>query len=77
MSIPVRTRRPFTWGGLVRKQETGRTMRDVSGEPGQKYDHLKLLDLDEAGDLDILTCEERDQLGVRSDLVGESSVRTM
>ena len=39
-------------------------MHDVSGEPGHKYDHMKLLDLDEDGDLDILTCEERDQLGV-------------
>lgn len=37
----------------------------VSGtEAGVKYDLVELLDLDADGDLDILTCEERDNLGV-------------
>ena len=29
-----------------------------------KFDRLELLDLDEDGDLDVLTCEKRDNLGV-------------
>ncbi len=37
---------------------------DVSGDRGVKFDLVQLLDIDEDGDLDILTCEERDQLGV-------------
>ena len=37
---------------------------DVSGPLGIKFDHMKLLDIDADGDLDILTCEERDNLGV-------------
>ena len=35
------------------------TARDVSGASGIKYDRLELLDLDHDGDMDILTCEER------------------
>jgi len=37
---------------------------DVSGPAGVKFDRIELLDLDGDGDLDILTCEERDNLGV-------------
>ena len=37
---------------------------DVSGPQGMKIDQVKLLALDGDGDLDILTCEERDNLGV-------------
>jgi len=38
---------------------------DISGtKPGVKYDRIELLDLDGDGDLDLLTCEERDNLGV-------------
>ncbi|RUL88104.1 FG-GAP repeat domain-containing protein [Tautonia sociabilis] len=33
-------------------------------ERGAKYDLVRLLDLDGDGDLDVLTCEERDNLGV-------------
>jgi hypothetical protein len=36
----------------------------ISGPDGIKYDLLELLDLDDDGDIDIITCEERDQLGV-------------
>lgn len=37
---------------------------DVEGEIGTKHDLVPLLDLDGDGDLDILTCEERENLGV-------------
>lgn len=37
---------------------------DVSGPAGQKFDLIQLVDLDEDGDLDIITCEESDNLGV-------------
>ena len=36
----------------------------VGGPQGLKYDLMQLLDLDNDGDLDVITCEERDQLGV-------------
>ena len=39
--------------------------RDISGpEEGIKFDLIQLIDLDGDGDLDVLTCEERDNLGV-------------
>jgi hypothetical protein len=37
---------------------------DISGPIGLKYDHMQVLDLDADGDLDVICCEERDQLGV-------------
>lgn len=37
---------------------------NVGGPQGVKYDLVELIDLDGDGDLDILTCEERDLLGV-------------
>ena len=37
---------------------------DISGPQGIKYDLLELIDLDEDGDLDVMTCEERERLGV-------------
>jgi hypothetical protein len=36
----------------------------VSGPVGVKFDRIELLDLDADGDLDLITCEERDNLGV-------------
>ncbi len=40
-------------------------VHEVSGKTeGAKYDLVVLIDLDGDGDLDILTCEERDNLGV-------------
>jgi hypothetical protein len=38
--------------------------REVSGPEGVKFDLVELLDLDGDGDLDVLTCEERHNLGV-------------
>jgi hypothetical protein len=40
------------------------TDHEISGPRGVKFDRLELLDLDGDGDLDVLTCEERDNLGV-------------
>lgn len=41
------------------------TMHDISGtKRGIKFDRIELIDLDQDGDLDLLTCEERDNLGV-------------
>jgi len=37
---------------------------EMSGPDGVKFDRIELLDLDEDGDLDVLTCEERAKLGV-------------
>lgn len=35
--------------------------QEMSGPRGIKFDRIELLDLDADGDLDVLTCEERDQ----------------
>ncbi|MDA2924188.1 VCBS repeat-containing protein [Acidobacteria bacterium AH-259-L09] len=37
---------------------------EISGPKGVKYDLVELLDLDGDGDLDVITCEEREKLGV-------------
>ena len=37
---------------------------DISGLEGKKFDRIELIDLDGDGDLDVLTCEEADNLGV-------------
>ena len=49
---------------LLQSDSDGWQMRDVSGPDGIKFDHMKLLDIDADGDLDVLTCEDRDDLGV-------------
>lgn len=36
----------------------------ISGPEGIKFDRIELLDLDHDGDLDVITCEERANLGV-------------
>jgi hypothetical protein len=48
------------------RRSDGRTWdaTDIGGPEGLKYDRIELLDLDGDGDLDLLTCEERDNLGV-------------
>lgn len=37
---------------------------DISGPAGRKFDRIELIDLDQDGDLDVLTCEEHSNLGV-------------
>ena len=37
---------------------------DIGGTTGAKFDLIELLDLDEDGDLDVITCEEVANLGV-------------
>jgi len=37
---------------------------DIGGPLGLKYDRIELIDIDADGDLDLFSCEERDQLGV-------------
>ena len=37
---------------------------DISGSLGVKFDIVELIDLDDDGDLDVVTCEENDNLGV-------------
>ena len=38
--------------------------RPLGGQPGVKFDLMQSLDLDDDGDLDLITCEESDGLGV-------------
>jgi hypothetical protein len=38
--------------------------QDIGGPVGVKFDRIELIDLDGDGDLDLMTCEERDNLGV-------------
>ena len=37
---------------------------DIGGRTGTKFDRIELIDLDGDGDLDLMTCEEREGLGV-------------
>lgn len=41
-----------------------RVSHNISGPRGVKFDRIELIDLDGDGDLDVITCEERDNLGV-------------
>lgn len=45
-------------------EETTWEFHDISGVEGTKFDRIELIDLDGDGDLDLLTCEEREGLGV-------------
>lgn len=50
---------------LTQDSENKWSFRDISGPRGIKYDRLELIDPDGDGDLDVLTCEEReDQTGL-------------
>lgn len=40
------------------------TLHDISGPDGTKFDRMELIDLDRDGDLDVLTTEETENLGV-------------
>ena len=37
---------------------------DIGGKEGTKFDRIELVDIDHDGDLDVLTCEEKENLGV-------------
>jgi hypothetical protein len=40
------------------------TAYPIAGDEGIKFDRIEMIDLDNDGDLDLLTCEERGKLGV-------------
>lgn len=40
------------------------TAHSIAGPAGVKFDRIELIDLDQDGDLDVITCEEREGLGV-------------
>jgi hypothetical protein len=53
------------WLSFQRPFSTGEwTGHEISGPRGIKFDRIELLDLDADGDLDVVTCEERENLGV-------------
>ncbi len=53
------------WLTPTGETDTHWSMREISGlMRGVKFDRIELLDVDRDGDLDVLTCEERDNLGV-------------
>lgn len=49
-------------GTMMYQQSSGYST--ISGPEGVKFDRIELLDLDGDSDLDVLTCEEREGLGV-------------
>ncbi len=49
---------------LMTKENGGWKDHDLGGPKGVKFDRIAPYDLDLDGDLDLITCEERDQLGV-------------
>ena len=49
---------------MSRGQDGGWEDHEISGPEGIKFDRIELLDLDGDGDLDVVTCEERANLGV-------------
>ncbi len=48
----------------VAPTQPGWESHPLSGPHGVKFDRIELADLDADGDLDLITCEERDNLGV-------------
>ena len=51
-------------GGIQESNGTRWALWELSGPVGVKFDLLQLVDLDNDGDLDVITCEERANLGV-------------
>ena len=56
------SREGIVW--LQQQRDAAWQLHSLGGPDGVKFDIVQVLDLDADGDLDILTCEERDQLGV-------------
>ena len=57
--------RGIVWiSGWDHPDPTQRQVHDISGPQGVKFDRMELRDLDGDGDLDLMTCEERANLGV-------------
>ena len=54
----------ITWLQGPLNSENQPAIHPISDLKGSKFDLLQLIDLDRDGDLDVLTCEERDNLGV-------------
>ncbi len=52
------------WVSYSGSIEGGWSAHEISGPAGIKFDVVELIDLDGDGDLDVLTCEEREGLGV-------------
>lgn len=59
--VEVRPERPST---RDRSHGPRMSIRDISGAEGIKYDLLQMVDMDGDGDQDVVTCEERANLGV-------------
>jgi hypothetical protein len=49
---------------LLQQPDQSWIAKPVSSTRGIKFDRIELIDLDNDGDLDVLTCEENDNLGV-------------
>lgn len=49
---------------MLRKNNSWQTAPIADPKRGLKFDRIELIDLDADGDLDVLTCEEADNLGV-------------
>ena len=54
----------ITWLKRASKDDGKPIVHPVSDREGSKFDLLQLVDLDRDGDLDVITCEERDNLGL-------------
>ena len=54
----------FTPTSSINGTKPKRIFHDIAGPQGIKFDRIELLDLDLDGDLDVMTCEERENLGV-------------
>ncbi len=51
----------FWMSHAARESDNKWVAHEISGPRGIKFDRIELLDLDADGDLDVLSCEERDQ----------------
>jgi len=54
----------ITWLKRASKDDIQPIVHPISNREGSKFDLLQLVDLDRDGDLDVITCEERDNLGL-------------